>query len=459
MDETDDDRHFFRPAHSALVSLSPFTPFPASSPASRRLSSQFVERSKPVQASRKLAWMSLQGRIVGAEEASSARSIGGGLSKEEAVAWEMFSPMHRILIVAVVAVASAQSSKNREIRRLKQSVELRDQVLTIMQQKLDNLCEQVNYFKDQPLGGVNMLSLKSEKIITDEASEGEKTNANGINGLGCRRDSLSSVCTVDTSRRAYGDYDISHSEHPIHSVDLQEERRLSGLSDWSSAVTSSSDFQLVSLDQNLQNLRHQCQEKDAMIQELSQHIKSLDAGSSKRIAELEDVIRRKNSRVLKLQKDMVVLEQKVMQLTRARRPSTSKSTPISRKVPFMSENVLYDMDSTTGPSSDSDCSRENKPPMARKSHNSNKGKAFVTTRRDYKASRTESPISSFKVVDYSRSAGPLQEISENQRPSSSERPKHSHVTEDLKKMRRRQPPSGAGFGSGLRNANSSKRWV
>lgn len=116
MDEPHDDGRSFRPPQTVLFSClsSPFAPM--------RLSSHFTKRAQPVRSVTKLAWVSLQGRIVGAEEASSARAIGGGLSKDEAVAWEMFTPMHRILIVAVVAVATAH---NREIRRLKQSVLLR----------------------------------------------------------------------------------------------------------------------------------------------------------------------------------------------------------------------------------------------------------------------------------------------------------------------------------------------
>ena len=69
--------------------------------------------------------MSLQGRLVNAEEASSARAIGGGLSREEAVAWGLFSPIERFLIVAVIGVATAESKKNRLLRQLKNSVELR----------------------------------------------------------------------------------------------------------------------------------------------------------------------------------------------------------------------------------------------------------------------------------------------------------------------------------------------
>ena len=73
--------------------------------------------------------MSLQGRLVGAEFASSAKTIAGEngslFSRKEAVAWELFSPIHRILIVTVIAVAVANSKRNRQIFQLKKAVELR----------------------------------------------------------------------------------------------------------------------------------------------------------------------------------------------------------------------------------------------------------------------------------------------------------------------------------------------
>lgn len=62
---------------------------------------------------------------MGAEDATSAKRIGGGLGHEEAVAWDMFSPMHRVLVVAVIAVAAANAKKNRLIVQLKKSVEIR----------------------------------------------------------------------------------------------------------------------------------------------------------------------------------------------------------------------------------------------------------------------------------------------------------------------------------------------
>ncbi|RWW75871.1 hypothetical protein BHE74_00016069 [Ensete ventricosum] len=93
------------------------------SPSPRRLSGCFEEPSRP--ALKKIAWVSLQGRLVGAEEATSAGAIGGGLSADEAVAWNLFSPLHRVLVVAVVAVAANNSKRARQIERFQRSVELR----------------------------------------------------------------------------------------------------------------------------------------------------------------------------------------------------------------------------------------------------------------------------------------------------------------------------------------------
>lgn len=115
----------------SLVSLSPFTP--SASPAPRRLSSCFTQPSQPVRAKRQLAWVSLQGRLVGAEEGSSARAIGGGLSPEEAVAWDLFTPVQRVLVVAVIgaAASAANSKKNKRISELEKSVQLRVRFLSV----------------------------------------------------------------------------------------------------------------------------------------------------------------------------------------------------------------------------------------------------------------------------------------------------------------------------------------
>ncbi|CAL9019591.1 unnamed protein product [Prunus brigantina] len=71
------------------------------------------------------AQASLDGQLINADEASSARAIKGGLNPEQAVAWELFSPIQRFLFVAMISVAVAESKKNSRIMKLKKSVELR----------------------------------------------------------------------------------------------------------------------------------------------------------------------------------------------------------------------------------------------------------------------------------------------------------------------------------------------
>lgn len=78
-----------------------------------------------ISARRQLAWVSLQGRLIGGEEATSAKAIGGGLDPDETVAWELFSPLHRVLIVAVMGVATAESKRSKKISQLQRSVDLR----------------------------------------------------------------------------------------------------------------------------------------------------------------------------------------------------------------------------------------------------------------------------------------------------------------------------------------------
>lgn len=109
----------------SLVSLSPFTS--SASPSLRRVLTCFTQPSKPVRAKRQLAWLSLQGRLVGADEASSAKTIDkkGVFGVEEAETWDIFTPIQRVLIVAVVAAAAMNSKKNRQILELGKSVELR----------------------------------------------------------------------------------------------------------------------------------------------------------------------------------------------------------------------------------------------------------------------------------------------------------------------------------------------
>ncbi|BBH04375.1 hypothetical protein Prudu_015498 [Prunus dulcis] len=325
---------------SARVSLTPILA-PSST---RRLSSSFIETSRPVPARRKLAWVSLDGRLVNADEASSARAIKGGLNPEQAVAWELFSPIQRFLFVAVISVAAAESKKNRHITQLTKSVELRDQLLSSMQQKLDSLCEQMNNIKDHS-ATVDPSTLENAELQRNESFGSHKIKFGN-----------------NVMKASNGDETLQYKMSlPI--VQEQEERRMSDLSDLASSVTSAADIQLntLAIEQDIYNLKKDCEEKDGTIQDLTTLLQSSENAGSRRIAELEDIIRRKNSTITRLKRDMVVLEQKVVHLTRLQRPSFSSSNSHDIQIPHMTDNLLYDMDSTTSPSSsDSDCSPVNR---------------------------------------------------------------------------------------------------
>ncbi|CAK9172546.1 unnamed protein product, partial [Ilex paraguariensis] len=365
---------------------------------------ELFHRTKTTNKSFKTAGLGLSsGRLVGAEEASSAKTIGGNLRPEEAVAWELFSPIHRILIVAVVAVAAANSKKNKQICQLKNLLNLGlDQVLLSMQQKLDKLCEQMNYFKDQPECVTGLSLTKKLELPFREASSDENLSF----GCGCQlceqhKPPSSDSVAISVVKASGGDDMFKYKIPPANEAE-PEERRMSDLSDLSPSISSSVDIQLntLAIEQDIYNLRKECEEKEATIKELSIFVHSSQVVDSKRIVELEDIIRRKNMIITKLRKDMLVLEQKkpvqssfltsnipaptaflpllplrnltflnyrngnqedfaavVVNLTRLRRPSFSTASSNERRLPMMADNVLYDMDSTTSPSSsDSDCS-------------------------------------------------------------------------------------------------------
>ncbi|KAG0575621.1 hypothetical protein KC19_5G017700 [Ceratodon purpureus] len=100
----------------------------------------------------KFAYISLDGRLINAELATSARSIGGTLGAEEAQAWEDFVPMQRILIVAVSAAAAAAAKhRNRdEIDRLLRTVEKRENELFSLRQELNELYKHTNTSANDP---------------------------------------------------------------------------------------------------------------------------------------------------------------------------------------------------------------------------------------------------------------------------------------------------------------------
>ncbi|MQL72016.1 hypothetical protein Taro_004343 [Colocasia esculenta] len=364
----------FMAALPGRVSLPTFSPLLA--PASRRLSSCFSEPSRTLPATRKkLAWVSLQGRLVGAEEAASARAIGGGLSPEEAAAWELFTPLQRVLLVAVVAAAAAESKKARRIVQLQSSVDLRDQVLLDMQQKLDDLCEQLNSLNEQARDQGGKFSSMNDGYSGYELVEAEGVKSHSCDHQVSKLDPQSGIVPLEpvssNEKRVVGKSDSRRGDlFFISNTAEQEERRMSDLSDFCSSVTSSMDIQFSALaaEQDFYNLRKECEEKDEIIKELNAAAHASNVASSKRITDLEDIVRRKNMVIMKLKKDMVVLEQKVIQLTRMQRPSFLASNSSDSKHPVMSNNLLYDMSSSSPSSSDSDspavkCEQQIKTPL------------------------------------------------------------------------------------------------
>ncbi|KAI5321291.1 hypothetical protein L3X38_030362 [Prunus dulcis] len=396
---------------SARVSLTPILA-PSST---RRLSSSFIETSRPVPARRKLAWVSLDGRLVNADEASSARAIKGGLNPEQAVAWELFSPIQRFLFVAVISVAAAESKKNRHITQLTKSVELRDQLLSSMQQKLDSLCEQMNNIKDHS-ATVDPSTLENAELQRNESFGSHKIK---FVDCGCwlcdqHRDLQNGLGGNNVMKASNGD-ETQQYKMSLPIVQEQEERRMSDLSDLASSVTSAADIQLntLAIEQDIYNLKKDCEEKDGTIQDLTTLLQSSENAGSRRIAELEDIIRRKNSTITRLKRDMVVLEQKVVHLTRLQRPSFSSSNSHDIQIPHMTDNLLYDMDSTTSPSSsDSDCSPVNRtkaPPsskypevpeastLSKQKTTANESKASTLSRQKLSANESKISTSESKI--------------------------------------------------------------
>ncbi|PKU72490.1 hypothetical protein MA16_Dca024462 [Dendrobium catenatum] len=239
-------------------------------------------------------------------------------------------------------------------------------MLKNMQMKLDNLLEQMSFVKDHsPSSGCNF-PLKNEQItIAEMLKKNEAIFFHGSSRVAhfnqddgilpnCHNQSIKAkdVCMTEPSKER-----LIEKNYEI--VTEQEERRMSDLSDFSS-VASSVDTQPVQLstlaaEQELYNLRKECEEKDDTIKELTTAAHVSNVTYSKRITELEEVIRRKNMIITKLKKDMLVLDQQIVKFTRLRRPSYRASTQSTTyHLPLMTDNILYDMSSTSPSSSDSD---------------------------------------------------------------------------------------------------------
>nr|KYP58472.1 hypothetical protein KK1_013880 [Cajanus cajan] len=234
-----------------------------------------------------MARISLQGRLLHADEASAARAISVGLSAEQGIAWNLFPPVHRFLIVAVIGAAFAHSRKDLQICHLKKCDELRDQVLSSMQQKLDSLCEMVNNFKEQLTNYLDITKISN-----------------------------------------------TYYHYQMFEILLHDNKNL------------------VKIDAVQSFLNISCKRTFSLVMFWIP-----------RITELEDIIWRQNKTMSSLKKVLVVLEQTVVQLTRLRRPSFRASRSNDSQLPLMIDNILYDRESTTSPSSsDLDSSSVNKAP-------------------------------------------------------------------------------------------------
>ncbi|XP_066399658.1 uncharacterized protein [Miscanthus floridulus] len=333
------------------VSVSSPSPYPRRRCA---LASRFREPAAP----RRHAWISLQGRLIGAEEASSAASAAPDLPPDEAVAWELFSPLHRVLLVATVAAASSRSHAARRIEQLQRSINLRDEVLEGMQQKLDDLLVEMNSLQQQYLMCDSYIS--DEKEMNEIAGSNKIGDGEGSRCCGCTK--LEAAATPQKAKDLRGTDDTRSDMVDRSSLSLMdhEERRMSDLSDFCWSVVSSVDDQIngdnqlsfLAADQQLYNLQKECEEKDATINELAAAAHASSTADAKRIAELQEVLKRKNMVISKLKKDMAALKHMVVELSRAKRASSAIS-PICTDLPMMSNNVLYDMSSSSS-SSDSE---------------------------------------------------------------------------------------------------------
>ncbi|XP_062194362.1 uncharacterized protein LOC133897590 [Phragmites australis] len=329
------------------------------SPYSRRrcaLASRFREPAAP----RRHAWVSLQGRLVGAEEASSAAAAAPSLPPDEAVAWELFSPLHRVLLVATVAAASSRSNAARRIEQLQRSIHLRDEVLQSMQQKLDDLFDEMNSLQQQ--------YVKCDSYISTERERNEVAGSKKIGdeegSRCCLRVKPEAAETHQKAKDLSGTDDARSDVVDRSTVCLveHEERRMSDLSEFCWSVVSSVDNQIygdnqlssLAADQQLYNLQKECEEKDAAIKELAAAAHASSTADAKRIAELQEILKRKNMVISKLKKDMAALKQMVVELSRAKRASSVNLSQISTDLLVMSNNVLYDMSSTSSSSSDSE---------------------------------------------------------------------------------------------------------
>ncbi|KAJ6387837.1 hypothetical protein OIU77_026410 [Salix suchowensis] len=336
-----------RGAPPPLVSLSPF-----SAPTSPLLSSQF-KPSQAVPLPRRLPWVDLQEQLVNEWEAGSDIAIGIGLNRDENADTELFSQIQRFL----------------------------DEVLSSMDQKLDNLCDQINTIN------------KQEEIKANDAFGGDRIEFVDRGSWHCYEHQEHVAGLMGKSAvRMPGEDEVLRCKMPFGIEREPEEQQMSDFSDWGS-TGSAEEIQTntFAIDQDMFNLKKEFEEKDATKEELSTDLQSF--AGSKRIAELEDIICRKNSMIKRLKRDMVVLEQKADHSPRLRRPSYSLSIPDNWELPVMVENILYDLDSSSSSDSDSSPSSQPQHPSATIQETSVQSDVLTSTTAQKPAQATASRFS------------------------------------------------------------------
>lgn len=147
----------------------------------------------------------------------------------------------------------------------------------------------------------------------------------------------------------------------------------------------------------------------------------------------------------------------VVNLTRLRRPSFSESH--GKQAPYMTDNLLYDMDSTTSPSSsDSDSSPADRcqstVPERPKIPPQNFDSDSTTSQKSAPAKASSSTARTKDWHSKSRSESPLTEISLNRRSDTipSSRQRQLSADGESKKSRRQTL-------SGKKDSTPQKRWV
>ncbi|KAG6541757.1 hypothetical protein Mapa_016769 [Marchantia paleacea] len=93
-----------------------------------------------------VAWLSLDGRLMNADTATSLGRMGGHLVEPEAFVWEGLNPLQRVLIVAVAAAAAAAAKEksSHEVARLRKVINERENALMHMRQELSSLSSKVD---------------------------------------------------------------------------------------------------------------------------------------------------------------------------------------------------------------------------------------------------------------------------------------------------------------------------